>query len=202
MQNISNVATPNVAFFRIVNTATKASGKVDAQMTERGFTEMTFTSPKKGGTLSEAAWETMRQDAAANACNLKGKPLLDRAQKAAFKLDKVSFNALQKRSTEAVKEARQADRTAAGQLVGRWIGELKAKAKLNDQRNAGDVSKTPHRVKPLQERVNIHVNKALGQIMANADKTDPDHLKNQAKVVELLKDLAKLTKAPTKSVSH
>ena len=54
----------------------------------------------------------------------------------------------------------------------------------------------------MQERVNIHVNKALGQIATNADKTAPDHLKNQAKVVELLKEIAKLTKAPAKSVSH
>jgi len=199
---ISNVATPDVAFFRIVNNATKASGKVMDAIRKNEYTEMTFTSPKSGGTLSPEAWETMRQRVAAYACREDTKPLLDRAQKAAFKLDRVSFNALQKRSTEAVKEARQADRTAAGRIVGTFIGELKAKARVSDQRKAGVVAKPSHRVKPLQERVNIHVNKALGQIMANADKTDPDHLKNQAKVVELLKDLAKLTKAPAKSVSH
>jgi len=199
---ISNVATPNVAFFRIVNTASKASGKIDAAMSLNEYTELTFTSPKSGGTLSPEAWETMRQLVAKHACRTDGTPLCNRAERAAFKLAKPAFDALQKKSTEAVKEARQADRTSAGRSVGTFIGELKKKAKLNDERKSGKVKNKTGGVRPLQERVNIHANKALGQIMANADKTNPDHLKNQAKVVELLKELAKLTKSPTKSVTH
>jgi len=201
MQNISNVATPDVAFVRIVNKAEQADGAVMSTMTERGFTELTFTSPKAGGLLSPTAWETMRQMVAVNATGKDKKSLLTRAEKAAFKLDKASFTALQKRSSLPVREARQADRTSAGQKVGAWISTRKAKAAENDKLKAGHV-KAPARVKPLQERVNVHVNKALGQIAANADKTNPDSLKNQAKVVELLKELAKLTKTPARSVKH
>ena len=82
------------------------------------------------------------------------------------------------------------------------ISTRKSKAAEVDAINSGKTKKKTGGVKPLQERVNIHANKALGQIMANADKAKPHHLKNQAKVVELLKEIAKLTKSPTKSVTH
>ena len=202
MENISNVATPDVAFVRTVNKAEGADGLVMAEMHDRHFTELTFTSPKKGGTLSPEAWETFRQVVANDAKDKHKNPLLTKAEKAAFKLDNKAFAAAKKKRSEPVQLAMQADRTAAGQKVGTWISTRKSKAAEVDAIKSGKVKNKAGGVKPLQERVNIHANKALGQILANDDKAKPHHLKNQAKVVSLLKEIAKLTKSPAKSVSH
>ena len=96
MENISNVATPDVAFVRTVNKAEGADGLVMAEMHDRHFTELTFTSPKKGGTLSPEAWETFRQVVANDAKDKHKNPLLTKAEKAAFKLDNNAFGPLRK----------------------------------------------------------------------------------------------------------
>ena len=89
----------------------------------------------------------------------------------------------------------QAGRSHTGRPEGgRWIGEQKAKAAKLEETPAGG---NAHTVRPLQERVHVAANKALGQIQRDAEKVDPDTSLSAAKrrqVIELLEKVSKLTK--------
>ena len=76
VMSISNVAVPDNGFFRAVNSETKASGRTLVYMKDAGYTALTFTSPKKGGLLSDEQWSEFRADVAKHACQQNGKALL------------------------------------------------------------------------------------------------------------------------------
>ena len=109
-------------------------------------------------------------------------------------MDAPAWSAFKKRTPDASVQHKQDVRTLAGQKVGRWIGEQKAKAAKLEETPAGG---NAHTVRPLQERVHVAANKALGQIQRDAEKVDPDTSLSAAKrkqVIELLEKVSKLTK--------
>lgn len=194
IMSISNVAVPDNGFFRIVNSETKASGRVLDFMRKAGLTALTFTSPKKGGLLSDEQWAAFRADVAKHACQQNGKALLTAEERKLFMMDAAAWSAFKKRTPDASVQHKQDVRTLAGQKVGRWIGEQKAKAAKLEETPAGG---NAHTVRPLQERVHVAANKALGQIQRDAEKVDPDTSLSAAKrkqVIELLEKVSKLTK--------
>ena len=177
----------------IFNSETKATGRVFKHFDDAGITMLTFTSPKNGGTQSPEDWAAFTLLVAEHGQGQNGKRVLDTNELRFWKMSKANFTELQKKSGKEAKEARQKYRTDAGQKIGKFIGQMKAKAKLNDERKIEKPS-NPHTVKPIQQRVNIKVNDALKQIANNANKENPQHLKNAAKVKALLVEIANLTK--------
>lgn len=190
--SISNVKiTKNT--ISIFNSETKATGRVFKHFDDEGITELAFTSPNKGGTQSKEDWDAFTLLVAEHGQGQNGKRVLDANELKFWKMSKGDFAALQKKSGKEAKEVRQQYRTNGGQKIGKFIGQMKAKARLNDERKIEKPS-NPHQVKPIQQRVNIKVNDALKQIANNANKEIPQHLKNAAKVKALLVEIADLTK--------
>ena len=191
--SISNVKVTKETI-SIFNAETKATGRVFKHFDDEGITMLTFTAPKNGGTQSPEDWAAFNLLVAKHGVAQSGKKVLDAKEYKLWSMSNADFAKLQKKSGKEAKAARQEHRTAAQRKVGKFIGQMKAKAETNDNLKIDKPSNTKGLVKPIQQRVNIKVNDALKQIANNASKESPQHLKNAAKVKALLVEIANLTK--------